>query len=119
MAKHELGNLVWRITGDDSGLKKSIGGADKQVSSFGSKVKKIGGLIAGAFAVRSVIRFGKEALIAASRAEETANKFGVVFSSIQKDAQEAAQNLQENFGMSSEASQRLLADTGDLLSGFS
>ncbi len=54
----------------------------------------------------------------ASDAEETASKFGVVFSSIKTEAESMATNLKKNFGLSSLEAKTLLSDTGDLLTGF-
>lgn len=53
---------------DDSGLKK----AASDLNGFGKTVGKIGGLIAGAFAIRGIVNFGQEA-IAAAEGVATAN----------------------------------------------
>lgn len=55
---------------------------------------------------------------AARDSEETRSKFGTVFSSISGDAASVAANLAANYGLSSTKSKQLLADTGDLLTGF-
>jgi len=55
---------------------------------------------------------------AASDAEETANKFAVVFKDVSEAAEKSAKNLRDNFGLSSRAAKQLLSDTGDLLTGF-
>jgi hypothetical protein len=54
----------------------------------------------------------------ASDAEETLNKFAVVFGDVRSEADETARNLAQNFGLAQDKAQALLADTGDLLSGF-
>ena len=54
----------------------------------------------------------------ASDAEETSNKFGVVFQDVRGEADETARNLAQNFGLAQDKAQALLADTGDLLTGF-
>lgn len=55
---------------------------------------------------------------AARDAEETNSKFGTVFSSIRGKADAMALNLAKNFGLARDESKGLLANTGDLLSGF-
>lgn len=60
---------------------------------------------------RSVIRLGSDA-------EETRNKFNVTFSNIRTQADATARNLARNYALSREESQRLLSNTGDLLTGF-
>jgi hypothetical protein len=54
----------------------------------------------------------------ASDAEETSAKFNTVFSSINADAQNSAKVLTDSFGLSKKASEELLGNTGDLLTGF-
>lgn len=54
----------------------------------------------------------------ASDAEETSAKFNTVFSSINADAKRSAKVLTDSFGLSQKASQELLGNTGDLLTGF-
>jgi len=51
-------------------------------------------------------------------AEETDSKFGTVFSSIRGKADAMALNLSKNFGLARDEAKGLLANTGDLLSGF-
>lgn len=58
------------------------------------------------------------ALKAASDSEETLNKFSVVFQDVSNDAEMAAQSLAEGFGLAQDKAKGLLADTGDLLTGF-
>lgn len=48
---------------------KGINEAKKQTDLFGSGIKKLGGMIAGAFAVSSIIAFGKELLMLGGQAE--------------------------------------------------
>jgi hypothetical protein len=55
---------------------------------------------------------------AAADAEETTNKFNAVFAGLNKEADETAKNLAKNFGLSSREAEKLLGDTGDLLTGF-
>jgi hypothetical protein len=61
---------------------------------------------------------GAAALKMASDAEETASKFGVVFSDVAEEAQQMAEHLRSSFGLSRKSAQQLLGDTGDLLTGF-
>jgi len=65
-----------------------------------------------------VVGLGTALIKTASDAEETASKFGVVFSDISGDAQKAFKTLRNEYGLSSNASKQLLSDTGDLLTGF-
>ena len=110
--------MVWKITGDSSGIKKDLQQTENAAKKTGTTFSKVAKGIGVALAAIGIKRFTSSLLQAASDAEETANKFGVVFSSISKDANEAAKNLATNFGLSSTGAKQLLSDTGDLLTGF-
>ena len=121
MANMELGNLIWKITGDTKDFDKSIASTDKKTKGLGKTFQGLGTLaktfITGV-AVKAIVDMGKKLVALSSDAEETQNKFDVVFSSIKGDADSAARNLAENYGLSSRAAKQLLSDTGDLLTGF-
>lgn len=55
-----LSNLIVRIKGDNKDLSKKLKGSEKSVSGFSKSIKKLGGVIAGAFAIGALVRFGKE-----------------------------------------------------------
>jgi hypothetical protein len=65
-----------------------------------------------------IFDMGKVFIDAGSDAEETQNKFDVVFQGIEADAVDATEALATGFGLSQQAAQDLLAGTGDLLVGF-
>jgi hypothetical protein len=74
-----------------------------------------------AFATRAataMARVGGALLTAASDAEETLNKFNVTFQGINTEAEDTAQNLADSFGLAQTEARGLLANTGDLLTGF-
>ena len=61
-----VGQLKAILGLDKSKYDKGLKGAKKSTQSFGNSVKKIGGIIAGAFAVRKIIQFGQKAVEAAN-----------------------------------------------------
>lgn len=69
-------------------------------------------------ATNSVKSFVSESLKLASDAEEISNKFNVVFKDVSKDASQAADDLAKGFGMARSEAEKLLSNTGDLLTGF-
>jgi hypothetical protein len=90
--------------------------AEKQNKTL-SKLK--GGFIAlGAVLAGAVVLGFTKALKAASNFEEANQKFGVTFRGVSKEANAMRQDLVKNYNMSSSAATTLLANTGDLLSGF-
>ena len=118
---YKIGELVWKITGDNSQFNKAASDTSKKAQGLSKDLTKYGSLIKTAMtsaAVAGLVAVGKKLVETASAAEETANKFNVTFSTIKDQADSVAKSLSENYGLSSQASQQLLADTGDLLSGF-
>ena len=123
-----LGDMVVRILGDSKSLDKTLDKSEKGLKGLGTTgtktsktLAKAGTLIQTAFVAAIVVgvaKIGKELISAASDAEETRNKFAVTFSGIMGSADDAAENLAENFGLSQTAAEDLLSTTGDLLSGF-
>jgi len=57
-----IGDLFIKIKGDNSDYNRSLNDSKQKTSAFGGAVKKIGGLIAGAFAVSSIVNFAKKAV---------------------------------------------------------
>ena len=62
--------------------------------------------------------WGRSMIQAASDSVETGNKFKAVFGKIQNEADSAAKNLSDNFGLAGDDAKALLASTGDLLTGI-
>lgn len=61
----EVSKITVKIGADTKDLRKELDSAKKETSKFGDSVKKIGGLIAGAFAVSKLIDFTKKVTAAA------------------------------------------------------
>ena len=59
--------LIIRLTADNSDLKKKLGESEKSVGGLGKVVSSIGPMIAGAFAVGSVVAFATAAFKAAEQ----------------------------------------------------
>ena len=79
---------------------------------------KLTAVLAGVFAVGKIVSFGTESVRVLSDLEEEAQKFGVVFSGMGKQAEKVVKELQESYGQSELSARRSLALTGDLLTGF-
>lgn len=98
-------------------LKKSSRGLVQNMAGVARGVRNTG-LAMTAVASIPIALLGKSMIQSATDAEETESKFKTVFQGIENDATSASENLVNNFGLSRKASQQLLGDTGDLLSGF-
>jgi hypothetical protein len=87
------------LTGDSRGLTKEMGKAQKKVSGFSSGMKKMGGMIAGAFAVSAMVVYSKGIMTAVGAQADLAARIGSTKSEL--DALElaftlAGQSVQEN-----------------------
>jgi hypothetical protein len=96
---------------------RGLTGAQTSLGKF-SKMALGGFALAGTAIAGGLGLAGASLIKLASDAQETENKFFEVFSGMEKSSTEMADNLAQNFGLSSRESKKLLGDTGDLLSGF-
>ncbi len=98
--------------------------AINQLDVFGSKLGGVGNFAnAARVAIGGIFAGGVFAAMrsftnAASDAQETTQKFGVVFASVSDQAQAGVKKLVSVYNLSTHAAKTALADTGDLLSGF-
>jgi hypothetical protein len=118
---YKIGELFWKILADTSSFKSEIKKSETQTKSLGSTVSTTAKLMKIAMTSAAVVgaaALTRELISAASTAEETRNKFNVVFSDVSDAAETAAENLSDGFGLSQQAAEDLLSGTGDLLSGF-
>jgi len=114
MANYDLGQLVFKITGDNSGFKKSMDDTKKSATGVGNVLKSIATIVSSV----GLASFFSKASKAASDAEETTSKFNVVFSKIKPIAESTAQALSDAYGLGITESKGLLSATGNLLQGF-
>ena len=89
----------------------------KTLDRFGQRARGVGSKMTLGITL-PIVAMGAGMLKAASAAEETQNKFDVVFSKIGKSANKVADELSGSFGLSKRESKALLSSTGDLLTGF-
>lgn len=89
----------------------------ERMEKFGAKATRAGRALTIAVTA-PILAIGGLSLKAASDLEETQSKFDVVFSSIQKKANDFALNFKKAFGLSELASKKIISSTGDLLTGF-
>ena len=114
-----IGEIFIGVNARTTGLQKGLKKADQSVKKFSVSTTRsllnVAALTTGVIALgRGIIGMTKQAI----DAQETMSKFGTVFASVRDEADQTADNLSENFGLSSNKARQLLSDTGDLLSGF-
>ena len=112
-----LGRLLVQIVGDNTQLDSSIEDSRRRLQRFGRDAARVGRDITTRVTAPITLAAGAAARLAI-QAEETNSAFLTSFRGIEDAADSAAQNLQDNFGLSRLESERLLQSTGDLLRGF-
>lgn len=115
MAASEIAKCVFSIDSQKAVSALNVfNGQLSNTTAFADTAKAaIGAIFSG-----SIIAGSKYFIDLASDAQETTQKFGVVFQSVSVQANAAVKKLVNTYNMSTHAARTALSDTGDLLSGF-
>lgn len=123
-------NLLVRAGFDASGMKSGIKQANSQLSAFGKNanssmsalsggisgyIGKIGKMLAGAFAIGKLIKFGKECVELGSNLSEVQNVVDVTFGSMSDQVNKFAQGALAQFGLSETAAKKYTSTMGAML----
>ena len=84
-------------------------GAVNSISKLGFALGMLG---------RKAIEFGQDSISVFSDLQEETQKFGIVFAGVNKGAEAVVKDLIDNFGQSELSARKMLALTGDMLTGF-
>lgn len=83
-----------------------------------SAMRKVAAYSATYLSGRALFSFGKEASMEFSKMEEGANKLKYVYTEIGASAKLAAKDLEDTFGLANQTAANMVANIGDLLTGF-
>jgi hypothetical protein len=108
-----LGALGVFLTANTTPFQRSMFQAQKSILSL-----KNTAAVAGAAIGAAVTAFSVSSIKFAASAEETANRFDVVFSDIGDAAQAAAKDIGDSFDLARSTTKGMLGSTGDLLTGL-
>lgn len=89
--------------------------AGKATGLVGGAFTKLGVIIAGAFATRSLINFGRECIGIASDLQEVQNVVNVTFGNMAGDIDSFAKSALKNFGMSELTAKKFASSMGAML----
>ncbi|WP_054939066.1 hypothetical protein [Paenibacillus ihuae] len=81
----------------------------------GSAFKGLGGIIAGAFAIKGLVDFGREAINLASDLQEVQNVVDVTFGAMAQDINNWSSSLIDSFGLSELAGKKYASTMGAML----
>ena len=126
------GRITFDTKINTKGIKDGMKGAEAQVKegskeicthfdSIGNSLKKLGAMIGSVFAIRELVRFGKEAIQLASDLQEVQNVVDVTFGDMSEAVNEFARNAIEQFGLSELSAKQYSSTMGSMLKsmGFS
>lgn len=119
----QAGSIVGALVLDKTKWTQSVSGVKTDMKNMGGMSDKMAGRFKAAgtamtIAGAAIVGALGSMIIKASEAEETYAKFGTVFQDVIGDAEIAAADLAESYGLSTLASKDMLAATGDLLTGL-
>ncbi|GIP14399.1 hypothetical protein J40TS1_00410 [Paenibacillus montaniterrae] len=99
-----------------NGFQRQLSGiAGNATNMVGGAFKRLGGVIAGAFAVGTLVNFGREAINLASDLAEVQNVVNVTFGSMTNEINNWSSNLIDSFGLSELAGKRYASTMGAML----
>lgn len=100
------GKIVIETALDNNGFNKGVDSIKSKVNGLKGVVGKLGAVIASAFAVKSLINFGKECIELGSNVAEVQNVVDTAFGDMAYKAEEFANSAIQNFGMSTLAAKK-------------
>lgn len=120
-AKSDAENLGRELRIVDNRLSGLNGGFNSTASSmvkFGAAARGMVATLVASYALAKLNEMRAQFVAAGSDAQETANKFAVVFSGVSTEADNAVEHLRNFYGMSRVGAQTALSGVGDLLTGL-
>ena len=119
------GSVIIDTQLDTSGFQKGMGSIKQQaekvndsIKNIGNTAKKIGTIVAGAFAVKALVSFGKEALELGSNLAEVQNVVDVTFTTMSDKVDEFAKNAISSYGLSETMSKQFVGTFGSMAKAF-
>ena len=114
MAKSD-GSVIIDTRMNTSGFHTGVANIRRGFDGLGSAIGKLGKVMAGVFAVKQLIQFGKEAVALGSDLSEVQNVVDVTFENLSGEINEFASNAIEQFGLSETAAKQYTSTMGAML----
>lgn len=112
------GSVIIDTRMDTSGVQTGVSAIKQSFNGLGSAVKKIGLLIAGAFAVGKLVQFGKECVELGSNLAEVQNVVDVTFTTMSDKVNEFAKNAMTSAGLSETMAKQYVGTFGAMSKSF-
>lgn len=110
-----LGIMSAAVTLDDKDYRSTLAGLE---STSQKSFSKIAAYAASYLSLRAISQFAISTIKTYSDLEEETNKFSVVFAGLGSQTSRILKQMRDDFGLSELAAKRMLAGTGDMLTGF-
>lgn len=112
------GSIIIDTRIDTKGFNTGSANIQSQFSKLGSAAKKLGAAIASAFAIREVVRFGKECLELGSDLQEVQNVVDVTFTTMNEQVNQFAKNAKNTAGLSETMAKQYVGTFGAMAKSF-
>lgn len=112
------GSIIIDTRINSNGMRRGVNEVESAMRRLGGVVKKIGILIAGAFAVKGLVDFGKECLRLGSDLEEVQNVVDVTFPHMTDRVNEFARSAADAFGLSETMAKKYVGTFGAMAKSF-
>lgn len=103
---------------DTKGFMKGMNTVENRVANLTGAIKKLGGVIASAFAVQKLAQFGREAIELGSDLQEVQNVVDVTFTTMSEQVNEFAKNAAIAAGLSETMAKRYVGTFGAMSKAF-
>lgn len=108
-------SAVKSTSGVTASFNKTANGVTASFDKIGAAAKKVGTIIAAAFAVDKIVKFSKEAIEAASDLTEVQNVVDTVFGSMSDSVNSWAKGAMTQFGLGETAAKQYASTMGAML----
>lgn len=112
------GSIIIDTRLDTSGFKTGEANMKKGFAGLSGSLKKLGGAIAGVFAVKALWEFGKSAIELGSDLQEVQNVVDSVFTTLNDDVNEFAKSAAQTAGLSETMAKKYAGTFGAMAKSF-
>ena len=112
------GSIIINTRLNTDGFREGTADMKRSFAGLGGSIKKIGVAIAGAFAVKKIIDFGKSAIGLGSEFQEIQNVVDVVFPHMSDEVEKFSKNAMKSFGISESVAKRFTSMFGTMAKQF-
>lgn len=112
------GSIIINTRLNTDGFREGTADMKKSFTGLGGSIKKIGAAIAGVFAVKEIIEFGKSAIKLGSDLQEAQNVVDSVFTTMSNRVDEFAKNAAATAGLSETMAKKYAGTFGAMAKSF-